>query len=120
MPTPRHRDFAGLSDRFRPTAEDSSNSGGGYLYRPESVRGTERVLNNRFQSQMRTKFPKLTVLVSGILLAAAGCWRSIEILSLRGSQNSLVNNLLLVFLGAFLVFLSLHDRHVERARRDVP
>ena len=120
MPTPPHRDFAGLSDRFRPTAEDSSNFNGSYVYRPESVRDTERVLNNRLQSRLRTKFPKFTILVLGLVLASAGAWRSIEILSLRGSQNSLVNNLLLVFVGAFLVFLSLHDGHVERARRDVP
>lgn len=120
MRTPRHRDFAGLSDRFQPTAEDSSNLGSSYVYRPISVRGTERVMNNRLQSRLRTRFPKLTVLVLGLLLAATGAWRSIEILGLRGSQNSLVNNLLLVFVGAFLVFLSLHDGHVERARRDVP
>lgn len=120
MPTPRNRDFAGLSDRFRPASEDNSNLAGAYVYRPESVRGTERMLNNRFQSHMRTKFPKITVLLLGLGLAAAGVWRSFEILSLRGSQNSLVNNLLLVFIGAFLVFLSLHDGHVERARRDDP
>ncbi len=110
------RDFAGLNTRFRPR-NDLGTSGSGFLYKPESVRNTGRVLNNRVHSKLRTSVPKMAVLVFGLLLTIWGVINSAGILSLRGSQNSLVNNLLLVFFGAFLVFLSLHDGHVEKAHR---
>lgn len=112
------RDFAGLNDRFRPQLEHGPARPGGFLYKPDSVRSTERVLNHRLQSRLRHSWPKLSMCLLGVFFTGRGLVRSAGILSLNGNQSSLVNNLLLVFSGVFLVFLSLHEGHVERAHRD--
>jgi hypothetical protein len=83
------------------------------------VRNTKSVLSHRIQSRLKTSLPKLLTLVGGALLVLFGLINSVDILILRGNQHSLVNNLLLVFTGTFLVFLALHEGHVARAQTGV-
>lgn len=113
------RDFAGLHQRFLPNVAPPSSVNSPYQYRPDSVRNTQPVLNNRLQSRIRTSLPKVVTLVLGALLLAVGLYNSLGILVLRGNQYSFVNNLLLVFTGTFLVLVSLHEGHVARAQMGV-
>lgn len=117
------KDFASLSQRFRPSrprrAVADPPRGGDtasrFVYRAPSVRDTQKLLNYRVQGWMRRSGPRVAGYVLGGLLLAMGCSNAVGILSLRGSQYSMVNNLLLVFFGSFLLFLASHERAVERA-----
>lgn len=120
---PKGRDFVGVSDRFRPgpdSAPPERRLSGSFQYTPDSVRNTQPLLRYQLQNRLKTTLPKVLTLIAGAVLTLVGLYNTAGILSLRGSQHSLVNNLLLVFTGSFLVFLAVHERHVERAHRGTP
>jgi hypothetical protein len=123
------KDYSSLSNRFqppraaRPPGGPGAASSHGYQFRPDSVRNTEKVFNRRVQSWVRRSLVRTLGYLVGTALFLIGVSNAIGILSLRGSQFSLVNNLLLVFTGCFLVFLANHEQAVERADpldRDTP
>jgi len=116
------KDFAGLNQRFRPARaaapgpRERTTTTTPFTYKPTSVRN-QKVFNHRMQSWMRHSLPRVAAYIAGGAFLLYGGLNTGGILTLRGSQVSLVNNLLLVFTGCFLVFLASHERAVERGTK---
>jgi hypothetical protein len=71
----------------------------------------------RFWSLASAEAPRAFLYVAGLGLGFWGASHIPGVLSMRGSQFALVNHVLLVFTGSFLVFLASHERAVERGNR---
>lgn len=120
---PPLKDFARSKERFRAGASSSEppahrpTTTGSFRYTPESVKKNSRPPVARAWAFASSAGPRLALYVSGLGIGLWGASHIPGVLSMRGSQFALVNHVLLVFTGSFLVFLASHERAVERGNR---